>query len=666
MRVTPRDSNYIGLQHRFCVLRPELVASFVEAESIKKSPTQKVPDVPTELNGQESDDIASGSDATAASVEEHDKSDETPVSTPAESNDSTAEILFNPNVFTEYKLAGSPEVAGLIKHLPHLWDLFSAEIIVRSAKHVVKDILRQSPDHNIAPAVAHFLNCFFGKVLAASTKGSTGSPQSKTQKKSSQSASSKKGQSAFSQLTSDGVWSDIKEFAKHKYQFEAPDDVRVGAKRVAVLRNLCQKVGITIAARKYDLHSTTPFQPSDILNLQPVVKHSVPTCTDARKLMEAGKIRMAEGTLNEAYALFSEAFSLLQQINGPMHKDAANCCRYLAMVLYHAGDTAGAIVQQHRELIINERCLGLDHPDTAHSYGNMALFYHGLNQTELALRHMSRTLLLLSLASGPDHPDVAATLINVAMMYQDASNMSTALRYLQEALKKNERLLGPGHIQTAVCYHALAIAFSCMGAYKLSVQHETKTHDILVKQLGSDDSRTKDSENWLNTFKGREQQVIAQKQKGQGTVPSANAVEFLKAHPGLFQAMKAAAIQSGGDGPANVNRVRGGDERAAKAAAEARKTAVARGVNLRNGPAASVSDINQILNLINSAASASAASSGNAQATESEVPQSNGPALNGAKEAKDTSRPSAKADGQAPVGLGASLELKKQKSKQKA
>lgn len=42
--------------------------------------------------------------------------------------------------------------------------------------------------------------------------------------------------------------------------------------------------------------------------------------------------------------------------------------RYLAMVLYHAGDLAGAIMQQHKELIINERCLGLDHPDTAHRY----------------------------------------------------------------------------------------------------------------------------------------------------------------------------------------------------------------------------------------------------------------------------------------------------------
>ncbi|KAF9611126.1 hypothetical protein IFM89_027070, partial [Coptis chinensis] len=56
------------------------------------------------------------------------------------------------------------------------------------------------------------------------------------------------------------------------------------------------------------------------------------------------------------------------------------------------GDMAGAIMQQHKELIINDRCLGLDHLDTAHIYGNMALFYPGLNQTELALWHMSRDI----------------------------------------------------------------------------------------------------------------------------------------------------------------------------------------------------------------------------------------------------------------------------------
>lgn len=225
----------------------------------------------------------------------------------------------------------------------------------------------------------------------------------------------------------------------------------------------------------------------------------------ARDLMDTGKARLAEGMLSEAYVLFSEAFALFQQVTGPMHREVASCCRYLAMVLYHAGDIDGAIMQQHKELIINERCLGLDHLDTAHSYGNMALFYHGLNQIELVLRHMSRTLLLLSLSSGPDHPDVAATFINVAMMYQDIGKMDTTLRYLQEALKKNERLLSSEHIQTAVCYHALAIAFNCMGTYKLSLQNEKKTYDILVKQLGEEDSRTRDSENWIKTFQLREE-----------------------------------------------------------------------------------------------------------------------------------------------------------------
>ncbi|CAO2047726.1 unnamed protein product [Urochloa humidicola] len=750
MRVTPRDSNYIGQEHRFCVLRPELVASFVEAESTKQSSRQKLPDDLEESNDQ----VASTSDDKASSVED-DKSEESSRPAREENDNSSAEILFNPNVFTEYKLAGSPEeiaadeelvkragtylldivipkfvqdlcsldispmdgqtltdalhlhginvrylgkIAGMIKHLPHLWDLFSAEIIVRSAKHVIKEILRQSLDHDIGPAIAHFLNCFVGKVLGASTKGSLGSAASKTQKghensqtqkptkgqKQIYTAASKKGLSTYSHLTSDGIWSSIKEFAKSKYQFDMPDDARLSAKRVSVLRNLCQKVGISIAARKYNLDASSPFEASDILNLQPVVKHSVPTCTDAKNLMEAGKIRMAEGTLNEAYALFSEAFSLLQQMTGPMHKDAANCCRYLAMVLYHAGDTAGAIVQQHRELIINERCLGLDHPDTAHSYGNMALFYHGLNQTELALQHMSRTLLLLSLASGPDHPDVAATLINVAMMYQDASNMNTALRYLQEALMKNERLLGPDHVQTAVCYHALAIAFSCMGLYKLSIQHEKKTYDILAKQLGENDSRTKDSENWLNTFKLREEQVNAQKQKGQGPNASDNAINFLKANPAFLQAMKAAAIQSG-DGSTNVNRslnaavigegvprLRGVDERAARATAEARKKAAARGLNVRNGPASNnaADELAQILKLINSATAASSTSAtANAQESAAEGRASNGPAQNGTAletKATDTNGQSAKSTGNTPVGLGTTLELKKQKSKQKS
>ncbi|GFP98186.1 clustered mitochondria protein [Phtheirospermum japonicum] len=475
--------------------------------------------------------------------------------------DSIKDIFFNPNIFTEFKLSGSQEeisadeedvrkaslylkdvvlpkfiqdlctlevspmdgqtltealhahginvryigkVAEGTRHMPHLWDLCSNEIVVRSAKHVVKDILRDTEDHDLGNAISHFFNCLVGKVQPVSAKGVANNSPSKAQKKVNSgnhaSGKSPKGQAKLKNegngkkkepfyltLTSDSLWFYIQDFAKLKYQFELPEDARQRVQKISVIRNLCQKVGITIAAHQYDFDASSPFQVSDILNIQPVVKHSIPVCSEAKDLVETGKAQLAEGMLSEAYTLFSEAFTILQQVTGPMHREVANCCRYLAMVMYHAGDMAGAIMQQHKELIINERCLGLDHPDTAHSYGNMALFYHGLNQTELALRHMSRALLLLSLSCGPDHPDVAATFINVAMMYQDIGKMDTALRYLQEALKKNERLLGEEHIQTAVCYHALAIAFNCMGAFKLSHQVCAK-HTMIFERMAKLDS----------------------------------------------------------------------------------------------------------------------------------------------------------------------------------
>lgn len=54
------------------------------------------------------------------------------------------------------------------------------------------------------------------------------------------------------------------------------------------------QVGVTVAACKYDLNAAAPFQTSDILDLQPVVKHSVPVCSEAKDLVETGKVQLAE------------------------------------------------------------------------------------------------------------------------------------------------------------------------------------------------------------------------------------------------------------------------------------------------------------------------------------------------------------------------------------
>ncbi|CAH2064335.1 unnamed protein product, partial [Thlaspi arvense] len=734
MRVTPRDANYTGPESRFCVLRPELITSFCQAESVEKSPSKTKADEGTDIVPDPSDVSVD----TTKPVEENGASEETvtekqnttaqdSAAGSSESSKSCDEIAFNPNVFTDFTLGGTPEeiaadeenvkkvssylvdvvlpkliedlcslevspmdgqtltealhahginvryigkIANGVKHLPHLWDLCVNEISVRSAKHIVKDILRDIEDHDIGGAVSHFLNCFFGNYLATGGKASTNSLHAKNQKKDQfvtkkgqgrgkGKASAKKSLSSYMMVDSNILWSDIQEFAKAKYEFDLPELSRTTAKKIPVLRNLCQKVGISVAARKYDFGATSPFDASDVLDLRAVIKHSVPVCSEAKNLVEMGKVQLAEGMLSESYTFFSEAFSILQQVTGPMHREVANCCRYLAMVLYHAGDMAGAIMQQHKELIINERCLGLDHPDTAHSYGNMALFYHGLNQTELALQNMGRALLLLGLSSGPDHPDVAATFINVAMMYQDMGKMDTSLRYLQDALKKNERLLGPEHIQTAVCYHALAIACNSMGLFKLSHQHEKKTYEILVKQLGEDDSRTKDSQNWMKTFEMREIQKNAQKQKG-NSVNAANtqkAIDLLKARPDLIQAFQSAAAASERNNAMNTGvegqpRGRGFDERAARAAAEVRKKAAAKGLLVRpqgGVPVQAMPPLSQLINSVTADSSKKSGENGEAKVEEKKEASENGKTAN-----------------VGPAGLGAgltSLDRKKQKAK---
>lgn len=153
-----------------------------------------------------------------------------------------------------------------------------------------------------------------------------------------------------------------------------------------------------------------------------------------------------------------------------------------------------------------------------------------------------------------------------------------------------------------------------------------------------------------------------------------------QAHPDLIQAFQAAAIAGGsGNSSASVNkslnaaiigetlpRGRGVDERAARAAAEVRKKAAARGLLIRphGVPVQALPPINQILNIINSGATPEAVDD-----RETDGPKdANGHSSNGSVDAsKDQSPP--QQEGQAPVGLGkglVSLDSKKQKSKSKA
>lgn len=136
---------------------------------------------------------------------------------------------------------------------------------------------------------------------------------------------------------------------------------------------------------------------------------------------------------------------------------------------------------------------------------------------------------------------------------------------------------------------------------------------------------------------------------------------FIQAHPDLIQAFQAAsgsgASGSGGNtsvGGENFARSgRGVDERSARAVAEARKKAAARGLLIRphGVPVQALPPLTQLLNIINSGMTPENATSEDA---------------NGAQNPEEATK--AEPQGQAPVGLGAglgALDPKKQNQKQK-
>lgn len=147
-----------------------------------------------------------------------------------------------------------------------------------------------------------------------------------------------------------------------------------------------------------------------------------------------------------------------------------------------------------------------------------------------------------------------------------------------------------------------------------------------------------------------------------------------QAYPELLQAFQVAARS--GNASTTINKSVAGealprgrrvDERAARAAAEVRKKAVARGILVRQNvnPVQRLPPLSQLLNIINSGSTPEAPTSD--QAHDPKTEPSSGPVSDGSAGAS-VANGSNHGD-QVPVGLGtslASLDLKKQKSKLKA
>lgn len=393
-------------------------------------------------------------------------------------------------------------VVELAEKLPHIQSLCIHEMVTRAFKHVLKAVVRSVENvADLPAAIASSLNFLLGCcTMEDSDQNSRHENVVKLQ------------------------W--LKTFLTRRFGWTLKDEFK-HLRKFSILRGLCQKVGLELVPRDYDMECPNPFRKHDIISMVPVCKHVGCSSADGRTLLESSKIALDKGKLEDAVNYGTKALAKMIAVCGPYHRTTASAYSLLAVVLYHTGDFNQATIYQQKALDINERELGLDHPDTMKSYGDLSVFYYRLQHIELALKYVNRALYLLQFTCGLSHPNTAATYINVAMMEEGMGNVHVALRYLHEALKCNQRLLGVDHIQTAASYHAIAIALSLMEAYSLSVQHEQTTLQILQAKLGPEDLRTQDAAAWLEYF---ESKALEQQEAARNGTPKPDASIASKGH----------------------------------------------------------------------------------------------------------------------------------------
>jgi protein TIF31 len=417
------------------------------------------------------------------------------------------------------------------KIAPVIRDLCLREMITRVAKHILNEQLVDTAPYNVAPAIAHFLNTFFGKISGPkkgsrsglvtdpvkSVEAAVASPTTQ------QAAPAKKGKKGdqgkdaqakelvlpahlhrkspkIFELTHNNLWAQIRKMTQDKYDYELPETIPSHMFELPTLRALCQKTGIQLHARNYDLDKEKVFNAADILDVFPVVKHAVHKTNDGQDLLEMGRNYVQQGRLDTSFELLTESLALFHQVYGPISREAAQCYSNMAMVLYQAGDVNQAIAHQEKAVIINERCLGLDSYETAHACGNLALFYHQIGKTKVALNFIMRGLYLNYLTNGDQHADNAGTYSNLALVLGDLKAYDQSIDFLHRAAKCYETTHGVNSPVTANAYHSLAIAYSYVENFREALAWETKNYKILKELVGEKHNKTMESNIWLKQF----------------------------------------------------------------------------------------------------------------------------------------------------------------------
>ncbi|TIC03815.1 hypothetical protein E3Q16_03002 [Wallemia mellicola] len=399
------------------------------------------------------------------------------------------------------------------------------EMILRSAKHILRTYMKGTDFTVLQSLISHFLNCLLGSSINADPK-----------------AESPKDDFGEDILTGDVEWFNltpsslrqkIQEEVAIRFRYSLEDQDFENLRKSQMLRELALRVGFQLELRDYrfddvvantveevtldnnaskkalkkakaaaqaqnralsGLDRSTTFAPSDVLEIVPLVKDSAPRSTICDDAFEHGRLAFqtgAAGFINPegqqqsiaqnreaGLDLMYEGVSLFEQIYTPLHADVAKAFNGYVVSkhqMIRSTSKEETDVEAHEQclklqrnaVIIAERTLGVDHYETLSFVQNLAHLEISAGHIHSSLKYFRYAIDIWQSIYGSDHPEIIQIYSSVGNIFQQARRFEESLKMYEIAKELAFKIYGVYSFFGATMLLRVAEQHVCVNQLKL-------------------------------------------------------------------------------------------------------------------------------------------------------------------------------------------------------
>ncbi|GAC97604.1 hypothetical protein PHSY_005190 [Pseudozyma hubeiensis SY62] len=405
------------------------------------------------------------------------------------------------------------------------------EMVLRASKRILRGLIRDVEQVNVAACVSHFLNCLVGDKINASPEARpAATPLSDV------------AEAEWTKLTPETLREQLKAEIRKRFRFELPASFfDQELRRPQLLREVALRTGIQLKLQDYvlegklaeadgnvsdDSHGesqpngnaagkksgkgkkkgsndqqngvkkangaaitakpvktlrTTSFVPEDVLNLVPLVKDSTPKSTLAEEAFEAGRISISRGDRDLGLELLLEGVSFHEQVYGLVHPEVARCYALFATIIHHL---AGVAAMERAELINqakteNQEITEADLP-AVNDHLSMAN----------AVRYQRQAVTVSERTLGVDHPETLNQYMNLAVLERSAGNTRESLLCQRRVLELWSLLYGQHHPDCINALSNVALTLQNARLFEPSLRVYRSAHELALSLFGADSIHT--------------------------------------------------------------------------------------------------------------------------------------------------------------------------------